>query len=81
MFVSIGVPRNLTILLSKSESFYYPFECTPEGTIITMMVPSLEEKWNSLATDYAVVSPWMAVVAISRFHDFRMRDGDTIVHT
>ena len=50
-----------------------------KGVMATMMLLSSEDKWDKLATDYAAVSTAMAVIARSRFHDFRMRDGDTIV--
>ena len=48
----------------------------PEDVMATMMLPSLAKKWAKLATDYTAVSASMAVIARSRFHDFRMRDGD-----
>ena len=45
----------------------------------TMMLPSTTQKWTKLATDYAAVSASMASNARTRFHDFRMRDGDLVV--
>ena len=46
-----------------------------------MMLPIAAEKWEKLALDYAAMSTSMAANARSRFHDFRMRDGDTLVQT
>lgn len=43
----------------------------------TMMSLTPEEKWTKMATNYAAMSASM--VAISKFHDFTMHDGDTIM--
>ena len=67
-----SVARANSVLLSTLE---------PEDVMATTMLPSSAEKWDKLASDYAAVSAQMATVARSRFNDFRMRDGDTVVQT
>ena len=52
-----------------------------KDVMATMRLLSPEEMWDKLATDYAAVSASMAAIARSRFHDFRMRDGDTTMQT
>lgn len=44
-----------------------------------MMLQSPVEKWLKFATDYAASFVSMATNALSRFHDFKMRDGDSIL--
>ena len=46
-----------------------------------MILPTPEEKWTKLATDYVVVLASMVVVARSRFQCLRMWDGDIVIHT
>ena len=53
----------------------------PKDVMTTMMLPSPAEKWTKLVTDYAAILASMAAIARSRFHDFRMRDDDSVVQT
>ena len=46
-----------------------------------MMLQSPVEKWLKFATDYAASFVSMATNALSRFHDFKMRDGNSILET
>ena len=47
----------------------------------TLLLQSPAEKWLKLATDYASISISMATNALSAFHDFKMRDGDSVLQT
>ena len=47
----------------------------------TLLQQSSAEKRLKLATDYAAISVYMATNALSRFHDFKMRDGDSVRQT
>ena len=67
-----SMARANSVLLSTLE---------PKDVMATMMLPSPAEKWDKLSSDYAAVSAQMATIARSRFNDFRMRDGDTVVQT
>ena len=51
----------------------------PKDVMVTMMLPSPAQKWTKFATDYAAVSASMACNARTCFHDFSMRDGDSVV--
>ena len=61
-----SMARANSVLLSTLEA---------KDVMATMMLPSPAEKWDKLSSDYAAVSAQMAIVARSRFNDFRMRDG------
>ena len=52
-----------------------------KDVMASMMLLTPAEKWAKLASDYAAVSEQMATVARTRFNDFRMREGDTVVQT
>ena len=67
-----SMARANSVLLSTLE---------PKDVMATMMLPSPAEKWDKLASDYVAVSAQMATVARSRFNDFQMKDGDTVVQT
>ena len=67
-----AVARANSVLLSTLE---------PKDIMATMMLPSPAAKWAKLASDYAAVSASMATVARTRFNDFKMLDGETVVQT
>ena len=51
----------------------------PDDIMATMMPPSPATEWAKLAFDYAAVSTSMATIAKTRFNDFNMLDGGTLV--
>ena len=53
----------------------------PKDVMATLMLPTPAQKWAKLAEDYAAISTSMASNARSRFHEFRMRDGDSVIET
>ena len=53
----------------------------PKDIMAVMMMPSAAEKWEKIATDYAAVSASMATVARTRFQDFKMKDGESVIQT
>ena len=67
-----SMARANSVLLSTLE---------PKDIMATLMLPSPAEKWAKLAMDYAAVFASMASNARSRFNDFRMHDGDSVVTT
>ena len=53
----------------------------PKDIMAVMMLQNVAEKWDKLAEDYASISASMATVARTRFQDFKMRDGESVVST
>ena len=67
-----SVARANSVLLQTLEA---------KDIMATLLLKSPAEKWLKLATDYAAISVSMATNALSRFHDFKMRDGDSVLQT
>ena len=67
-----SVARANSVLLQTMEA---------KDIMSTLLLKSPAEKWLKLAIDYAAISVSMATNALSRFHDFKMRDGDSVLQT
>ena len=67
-----AIARANTVLLQTLEA---------KDVMATMMLLPPKEKWNELGADDAAVLASIAAIARPRFHDSRMRDGDTVVQT
>ena len=46
-----------------------------------MMLPDAADKWDKLANDYAAVSSSQSTNARSKFNNFRIRDGESVIET
>ena len=53
----------------------------PKDIMAVIMFQNVADKWDKLAEDYASISASMATVARTRFQDFKMRDGESVVST
>ena len=46
-----------------------------------MMLPDATEKWDKLANDYSAVSSSQSTNAQSKFSNFKIRDGESVIET
>lgn len=65
---------------AKANSVLYQ-SLQQKDVVAVMLLPSVADKWEKLAEDYAAISSSMATLARSSFQDFRMKDGDSVITT
>ena len=53
----------------------------PKDIMATIMLSSVAERWEKVATNYADVFPLKTLNARSNFYNFKMRGGDTVLQT
>lgn len=46
-----------------------------------IMLPNVADKWEKLADDYASVSDSFAILARTKFHSFKILNGENVIET